>query len=820
MRACVEEMEGEMTLLEHRMTHMMSSAEIIEHALKDRTQNIQRLTAISLMLKKMQFVLDLPQRLAQCLQLETFDVAVKYYHVGTLMLTQWTSQMRHIHQNSSLSTHKNTLRSFEKIWDDTHNMLARLKQKLRSNIEHYYTCIPTTALNNASTPPLDDKTPHSPSSELDSQGDAPLHVVFRKLQEHFLLLLQLNEPVDELCSYFLQQHSHYLFDPILANFNYDSKLTISNNLHLLNKQFLASFQPFFQLFQDIFLNEHNQQLNALSPTTRSRLNQQQNTVSATEYMNKSHEALVQFVNSLFEMYFSHIRTILVSNYHLSVENSPQHDIHNDNMTRDLFESWESMASSITPFIRLTNQEEVQFSHLGSSTKYTIRSGAKQLLKETVFHFIQHNRDILDQKIDKGIQTLSIYKQSKLQQQREEQSDTADESHLKQLAQNEASRITSLISQFIANFRQFVDGKEPLVKSSISLFQDRLHSNIFSLMDHVSETTLSGMCIVFSQVFISDNDVRSKTSPTGALILSALCRNLSSKSLRQIEQALTDKVSSSKGASSMIGTSSASLKSSSSSSASNNQLRQYQQAFHQLRGSLQQLSKQFILYYIEKQGLTLSELVKLGIETPQWSRYDVPREVRHMTTVIVHDTEQIASELEGILPDEFNHSESSSDSRSILSKSKSSLAYGKHSTTSMGGSTLSHHRAGSVHDFMNVLESDVMKIFNKKLSSFNISLPEMQDDISRSNILFEICKIVLKTLEECVRAQVFNKNGFQQIQVDVCYLRRRWQQLLPDKQEEVMNRIQGILQSAAENSTEFVPLEEGIVEKIVEESEQR
>ena len=86
MKTHVEMMEDEMKTLSKEMEKISKTSESINETLNPKKQRIQRLSKVSELLEKIQFLLELPKRLNQCLESKTFAVAVEYFNstFGTL----------------------------------------------------------------------------------------------------------------------------------------------------------------------------------------------------------------------------------------------------------------------------------------------------------------------------------------------------------------------------------------------------------------------------------------------------------------------------------------------------------------------------------------------------------------------------------------------------------------------------------------------------------------------------------------------------------------------------------------------------------------
>ena len=102
--------------------------------------------------------------------------------------------------------------------------------------------------------------------------------------------------------------------------------------------------------------------------------------------------------------------------------------------------------------------------------------------------------------------------------------------------------------------------------------------------------------------------------------------------------------------------------------------------------------------------------------------------------------------------------------------------------------------------------DIDRIFAKKVQLFaNL-------DFSREAIVGSVFKLALKTFLECLRLCTLGRNGYQQVQVDMYFLRIMLPHFISDT--AVLDQmLDDILISAAERCLEPTPLEQSVVASI-------
>jgi hypothetical protein len=195
MKVHVESMEGEMKNLAINMENITNCSSTINNNLAPRRSQIEKLSSVNRMLKKMQFLLELPSRLNQCLEMKTYAVAVKYYNIADNILKQYSH-----------------LPSFQSIQEESMVVMTKIKTALREILND-----PTATHNN--------------------------------LEEYLKLLLDLKEPVDEVLKDFLDGRRSILNSMLKE---YDNSKSITQNLKDLNQQFITSFLSNVRIYHTLF----------------------------------------------------------------------------------------------------------------------------------------------------------------------------------------------------------------------------------------------------------------------------------------------------------------------------------------------------------------------------------------------------------------------------------------------------------------------------------------------------------------------------------------------------------------------------------------
>ncbi|XP_077992479.1 vacuolar protein sorting-associated protein 51 homolog [Glandiceps talaboti] len=177
MKNDFKKMEDEMDGLVTNMAAITEFSACISNTLQDRRQQINKLSGVHSLLKKLQFLFELPARLKKCIEMKAYSQAVRYYTKARAVLQQYQH-----------------MPSFYGIQSDCNEIIAELRTQLREQFR-----------DNESTP--------------------------KQLTECVDLLLQLKEPADELCDEFLL-HSQQKLDEDLLEMESQLKLKTGSTVSL------------------------------------------------------------------------------------------------------------------------------------------------------------------------------------------------------------------------------------------------------------------------------------------------------------------------------------------------------------------------------------------------------------------------------------------------------------------------------------------------------------------------------------------------------------------------------------------------------------
>ncbi|KAL0389715.1 UNVERIFIED_CONTAM: Vacuolar protein sorting-associated protein 51 [Sesamum calycinum] len=206
---------------------------------------------------------------------------------------------------------------------------------------------------------------------------------------------------------------------------------------------------------------------------------------------------------------------------------------------------------------------------------------------------------------------------------------------------------------------------------------------------------------------------------------------------------------------------------------------------------------FLHLYINMRTQKISVLLKKRFAAPNWVKHKEPREVHMFVDLLLQEFEEIRTEVKQILP------------QGILRK---------HRRTDSNGSTASSRSNPLRDDRLNrsntqkarsqLLETHLAKLFKQKMEIFT------KVEQTQESVITTIVKLSLKSLQEFVRLQTFNRSGFQQIQLDIHFLKFTLKRIAEDE-AAVDFLLDEVIVSTAERCLDPVPLEPPILDRLVQ-----
>uniref|UniRef100_A0A3B4Y3K3 Vacuolar protein sorting-associated protein 51 homolog n=1 Tax=Seriola lalandi dorsalis TaxID=1841481 RepID=A0A3B4Y3K3_SERLL len=210
MKNDFKKMEDEMDCLSANMAAITEFSASISGTLQDQHAQITKLSGVHTLLRKLQFLFELPARLNKCLELQAYAQAVSSHRRARCVLQQYSH-----------------LPSFKGIQDDCHAIMDKLAQELRQKFR-------------------------------DGGSSA------KDLSECVELLLQLDEPAEELCDKFLS-HARSRLESDLQGLEaeirpYPTLPSPTSNTDILEfidrgcNEFVSSLCLVITSYQELFIN--------------------------------------------------------------------------------------------------------------------------------------------------------------------------------------------------------------------------------------------------------------------------------------------------------------------------------------------------------------------------------------------------------------------------------------------------------------------------------------------------------------------------------------------------------------------------------------
>ncbi|KAH7516973.1 hypothetical protein FEM48_Zijuj09G0012800 [Ziziphus jujuba var. spinosa] len=201
-------------------------------------------------------------------------------------------------------------------------------------------------------------------------------------------------------------------------------------------------------------------------------------------------------------------------------------------------------------------------------------------------------------------------------------------------------------------------------------------------------------------------------------------------------------------------------------------------------------------YINMRTQRVSILLKKRFTTPNWVKHKEPREVHMFVDLFLHELESIGSEVKQILPQGLRKHRRNDSNGSTASSRSNPLREEKLSRSNT-------QRARS-----QLLETHLAKLFKQKVEVFT------KVEFTQESVITMVVKLCLKSLQEFVRLQTFNRSGFQQIQLDIQFLRTPVREAVEDE-AAIDFLLDEVIVAAADRCLDPNPLEPPILDKLIQ-----
>ncbi|KAK8326510.1 hypothetical protein V6Z12_A11G122400 [Gossypium hirsutum] len=203
------------------------------------------------------------------------------------------------------------------------------------------------------------------------------------------------------------------------------------------------------------------------------------------------------------------------------------------------------------------------------------------------------------------------------------------------------------------------------------------------------------------------------------------------------------------------------------------------------------------HYINIRTRRVSTLLRKRFTTPNWVKHKEPREVHMFVDLFLQELKAVGSEVKQILPEGLLRKHQRSDSNGSTNSSRSNALL----DDKMSRSNTQKARS-------QLLETHLAKLFKQKIEIFT------KVEYTQESVETTIVKLCLKSLQEYVRLQTFNRSGFQQIQLDIHFLRTLLKENI-EAEEAIDFLLDEVIVAASERCLDPIPLEPPILDKLVQ-----
>ncbi|KAI3972990.1 hypothetical protein MKX01_019648 [Papaver californicum] len=208
-------------------------------------------------------------------------------------------------------------------------------------------------------------------------------------------------------------------------------------------------------------------------------------------------------------------------------------------------------------------------------------------------------------------------------------------------------------------------------------------------------------------------------------------------------------------------------------------------------------EKFLHLYINMKTQKISVLLRKRFTTPNWIKHKEPREVHMFVDLLLQELEAIRNEVKQILPGGHTRKHRRSDSNGSTTSSRSNPIREDKNVRSNA------QRARS-----QLLETHLAKLFKQKMEIFT------KVEYTQESVVSTMVKLCLKSFQEFVRLRTFNRSGFQQIQLDIQFLRTPLKEIAEDE-AAIDFLLDEVTVAAAERCSDSTPLEPAILDRLIQ-----
>ncbi|CAI0402969.1 unnamed protein product [Linum tenue] len=208
------------------------------------------------------------------------------------------------------------------------------------------------------------------------------------------------------------------------------------------------------------------------------------------------------------------------------------------------------------------------------------------------------------------------------------------------------------------------------------------------------------------------------------------------------------------------------------------------------------SEKFLHHYINMRAYRISVLLRKRFTTPNWVKHKEPREVHMFVDLFLQELEAVGNEVKQILSQGIRKHRRSESNGSTTSSLSNPLRDDK------------LRRSNTQQARSQLLETHLAKLFKQKVEIFT------KVEFTRESVVTTIIKLGLKSLQEFVRLQTLNRSGFQQIQLDIQFLRTPLKELAEDE-AAIDFLLDEVIVGASDRCLDPTPLEPPILDKLIQ-----
>uniref|UniRef100_A0A1A8D584 Vacuolar protein sorting-associated protein 51 homolog n=1 Tax=Nothobranchius kadleci TaxID=1051664 RepID=A0A1A8D584_NOTKA len=715
MKNDFKKMEDEMDCLSTNMAAITDFSARISGTLQDQHAQITKLSGVHMLLRKLQFLFELPARLNKCLELQAYAQAVSFHRRARCVLQQYSH-----------------LPSFKGIQDDCHAIMEKLAQELRQKFR-------------------------------DGGTSA------KDLSECVELLLQLDEPAEELCDKFL---SH-----------------ARSRLELDLQSLEAEIKPYPASKKEASTRRSSGNMSSGSPTDNSpKMSSLSSPTLNTDILEFIDRGCNEFVSSLClvitsyqELFINHAQTGELASKNIpQMANGKLHTFVDDLTTRyfSLVErriQEEKGVSDNSLLVRALDRFHRRLQAVskllpGSAvpnrgTEIVIRA-ATERVKQYLCALQNFYMDSLTD-VRQALATPRLSVAGGAAHLGGPVTGRDAPASLPELLSSLSASILNQIKSVLASVHLFT--AKDITFSNKPYFKGEFCSQ--GVRESLVVSFIKFVCQSSRNFCESAGDKGGSTPPALLLLLSRLCLDFETSTISYI-LTLTDE--------------------------------QFLVQHHSpitpvtaLCAEAREAAQKLLNHYVKVQGLIISQMLRKSVETRDWVNTIEPRNVRAVMKRVVEDTTSIDVQV-GLLYEEGVRKAHSSDSSkrtfSVYSSSRQQARYAASYTPSAPMDT-------------NLL-SNIHKLFSERIDIFS------SVEFNKVSVMTGIIKISLKTFLECVRLRTFGRYGLQQIQVDCHYLQMYLWRFVSDE-NLVHFLLDEIVGSSAHRCLDPSPMEQSVIEVICE-----